>query len=121
MDFFPCINTVSFRKGGCVKLLIFVVVLSAALLAGCVTGGQIRSGIHQDMTKQQVVAALGRPDGVRTSGNYEALEYANRLISGWSWDRADYYVILKDGVVTSYGPGQVRQEGPKTLVLVPVR
>ncbi|EQD56705.1 hypothetical protein B2A_05132 [mine drainage metagenome] len=73
------------------------------------------------MTKQQVVAVLGNPDGVQTSGHYEALEYANRLISGWSWDRADYYVILKDDIVTAYGPGQVRQEQPGVLVLVPVR
>ena len=90
------------------------------LLSGCATGQVVRNDIRQGMTKQQVVAALGNPDGVQTSGNYEALEYANRLISGWSWDRTDYYVILNNNVVTSYGPGQVRQERPGVLVLVPV-
>jgi hypothetical protein len=49
--------------------------------------------------------------------------YTNRLISGWSWDRTDYTVILKDGHVVEYGPGQVRQREPNTgvLILVPTQ
>lgn len=101
------------------RKLLFILVI-AGFLSGCATGQVVRNDIRQSMTKQQVVAALGNPDGVQTSGSYEALEYANRLISGWSWDRADYYVILNNGVVTSYGPGQVRQERPGVLVLVPI-
>ncbi|MGH9437019.1 MAG: hypothetical protein ACRD22_03775 [Terriglobia bacterium] len=102
------------------KLLLFLIF--SISIAGCVTGQTVRSRLHEGMSKHQVIAVMGRPDGVRKSGNYEALEYANRLISGWSWDRADYYVILKENKVVSYGPGTVRQEQPNSnvLILVPV-
>lgn len=98
-------------------LLVFVVGL-----AGCTTGQTVRSRVHEGMSKQQVIAVMGQPDGVQKSGHYEALDYANRLISGWSWDRADYYIILKDDKVVSYGPGTVRHEGPcsNVLILVPI-
>jgi len=33
----------------------------------------------------------------------------------------DYTVILRGGHVIEYGPGQVRQDGPSMLVLVPVK
>ncbi len=61
------------------------------------------------------------PDGFQRSGTDEALRYSDRLISGWSWNRADYTVVLRDGHVSEYGPGQVRQERPCVLVLVPLR
>jgi len=32
------------------------------------------------------------------------------LISGWSWDRADYFAILKGDKVTEYGSGEVREK-----------
>jgi hypothetical protein len=63
----------------------------------CTTGdlmGDLRAG----MTKDQVLAVLGRPDGFAQSGSTEALTYSNRLMSGFSWDRADYHVILTSGV-----------------------
>jgi hypothetical protein len=56
------------------------------------------------------VGTLGRPDGFRTQGEYTVLKYTNRLISGWSWDRADYFVILKDDKGTEYGSGEVREK-----------
>ena len=99
---------------------LFFAFIATVLLSACATGQVVHNDINQGMTRQQVVEVLGRPDGVQTAGQYEAFEYANRLISGWSWDRADYYVVLQNGVVTSYGPGQVRQERPGVLVLVPV-
>lgn len=95
--------------------------LLLGVLAGCAMGQTVRNDIRIGMTKEQVIAVMGRPDGIRKSGESEALEYANGLVSGWSWDRADYYIILKDGKVTSYGPGEVRQESPGVLILVPVR
>ena len=63
---------------------------------------------------------MGKPDGVRQSDNYEALGYTNRMMSGWSWDRADDSVILRDGRVVEYGAGEVRQNNPaiSTLILV---
>lgn len=101
--------------------------LAAALgaaLSACTTG-QNFSDLSEGMTKEQVIAKVGRPDGFQRSGTYEALKYTNLFVSGWKWDRADYYVILKDDRVMAYGPGSVRQsDGPGgivTLVLVPLR
>jgi hypothetical protein len=68
------------------------------------------------MSKQQVIDILGRPDGFRSSEHYEALTYTNKFISGWSWDRENYVVILKDGSVVEYGAGEVRQNTPNTGV-----
>ncbi len=72
------------------------------------------------MSEGQVIAILGRPDGFQSAGDYEALKYANRLMSGWSWDRTDYHVILYQGRVVAYGNGEVRQDGPNVLMLVPL-
>ena len=98
------------------KLLVSLAI--ATMLSSCVTGDKVRQSIHEGMTKEEVISALGNPDGFKRAGDYESLSYTNRLISGWSWDRADYTVILKSGLVVEYGPGQVRQEGPNLLVLV---
>jgi len=92
----------------------------AGLTGGCVTG-QKMGDIHEGMSKSEVVSVLGNPDGYQRSGQYEALRYTDRLISGWSWNHTDYTVLLRDGRVSEYGSGQVRQEGPGVLVLVPVR
>jgi hypothetical protein len=102
------------------RLLSVVVVLH--VLSGCVTGERMQS-VHEGMWKDEVVSALGNPDEVQRIGEYEVLRYTNRLISGWSWDRTDYNVILRGGRVVEYGPGQVRQRDPNTdtLVIVPVR
>ena len=101
---------------------IIITIIFFMLLSGCVTGermGKMREG----MSKNEVLSILGNPDGFKRSGDYEALRYTNRLISGWSWDRADYTVILKSGRVVEYGPGQVRSRDPNSnvLILVPVR
>jgi hypothetical protein len=98
------------------RFVLFLVV--PLLLSGCVTGDRVREGIQEGMSKQQVISELGNPDGIQRSGEYEALLYTNRLISGWSWDRTDYTIILQNGRVTQYGPGQVRQNGPNMLILV---
>ncbi len=101
------------------KMLVSIAI-TATLMAGCITGDGIRN-LSPGMTRAEVIQTVGRPDGVQTSGEYESLSYANRLMSGWSWDRTDYFVILKNGVVTQYGNGAVRQEGPPgntVLVLV---
>jgi hypothetical protein len=79
----------------------------AVFLAACTTGEKM-ADVHEGMTKAQVISTLGQPDGFRRAGSTEALTYSDRLISGWSWDRADYQVILIDGHVTAYGPGAAR-------------
>ena len=96
--------------------------ISSLVLASCATGEQM-GGIREGLSKEEVINILGNPDGFQRSGEYEALRYTNRLISGWSWDRADYSVILKNERVVEYGPGQVRQRDPNvnTLILVPLR
>jgi hypothetical protein len=98
------------------------VLVATAVLMGCATGERMQS-VREDMSKDEVIRLLGNPDGFRRSGDYEALRYVNRLISGWSSARADYNVILRGGRVVEYGPGQVRQPDPHigTLILVPMR
>ena len=75
---------------------------------GCATGKKV-TRLSPGMSQADVVGTLGRPDGFRTEGDYTILKYTNRLISSWSWDRADYFVILKDDQVTEYGSGEVRE------------
>ncbi len=75
------------------KLL--AVILAIALTA-CATG-ELAQHLEEGMSKEQAISILGKPDGFQRSGEFEALKYTNRLISGWSWDRADYSVILRDG------------------------
>ncbi|MGC3872392.1 hypothetical protein ACPF7Z_03855 [Halomonas sp. GXIMD04776] len=104
------------------KRLLYVVFILAMALQGCATGEKAQN-LREGMTKAEVVSQLGQPDGFKRDGEYEALQYTNRLISGWSWDRTDYVVILKDGKLVEYGPGEVRQRDPSasTLVVVPVQ
>jgi hypothetical protein len=96
--------------------------VTATLLVACITGDQVAQ-LRPGMSKDDVLAKMGNPDGFRRANNTEALIYANRLMSGWSWDRADYVVLLEDGRVTQYGPGTVRQNSPNvgTLLFVPIR
>jgi hypothetical protein len=88
--------------------LVSTLALSAALLA-CVTGERMADH-PRGMSKDEVIAVLGNPDGFQRSGDYEALRYTNRLISGWSWDRADYNVTLRNGRVVEYGPARSGSE-----------
>ena len=92
----------------------------ALLLVGCTTGERVTT-LREGLTKAEVIETLGSPDGFQRNGEYEALRYSNRLTSGWSWDRADYSVILRNDRVVEYGPGPVRQRDPNTLILVPIR
>jgi hypothetical protein len=82
------------------------ILVSVLLIAACTTGEEM-SDIHDGMTKDQVVNTLGQPDGYSRQGSTETLKYADRLVSGWGWDRADYQVSLSGGHVFAYGPGPV--------------
>ena len=75
--------------------------------------------IEEGMSKEELLKLLGKPDGFKRDGDAETLTYANRMMSGWGWDRADYYVVLTDGKVSSYGTGEVRDRRPNTVVVVP--
>jgi hypothetical protein len=87
------------------------VLLSAFVVAACTTGEKMAQ-IHDGMSKDQVVATLGAPDGYSRDGNTEVLSYADRLISGWGFDRADYQVRLSGGQVIAYGPEPMRHDRP---------
>lgn len=103
------------------RVVLFLFASLVLFQSGCATGELVRGGVREGMSKPQVISELGNPDGFQRSGEYEALLYTNRLISGWSWDRTDYTIILQNGNVVQYGTGQVRQNGPNMLVLVPLR
>ena len=92
------------------------------ILAGCATG-ELMSRLRPGMPKQEVIQILGNPDGYQSRGEYEALKYSHRLVTGWAWDRADYFVILKDGRTVEYGTGEVRVKdvNSNVLFLVPLR
>ncbi len=77
--------------------------------------------LHPGMTKNEVVQVLGRPEGYKEVEGHEVFRYSNRLTSGWSWDRADYNVIFKNGRVVEYGAGEVRPKGSGVVVIVPLR
>lgn len=96
-------------------------IISVLFITACATGEIIRKNVQEGMTKSEITSLLGNPDGFQRNGDSEALLYTNRLISGWSWDRTDYTVILENGRVVQYGSGQVRQNSPNTLVLIPIR
>jgi len=103
------------------KKAIFIAVFF--VFTACATGERIVR-LDPGMSKNQVIEVMGRPDGFKAEGEYEVLRYTNRLISGWSWDRADYNVILKDGKLVEYGAGEVRtkQVGTSTILfLAPIQ
>jgi len=79
------------------------------LIASCITSEKM-SSLSPGMTKDQVISLHGRPDGYQAEGDSEVLRYTNKLVSGWPWDRADYYAILRGGKPVEYGAGQVRQD-----------
>ena len=89
------------------------------LLLGCTTGERT-SDVRPGMSQVEVENVLGRADGFQIAGDYVALKYVNRLISGWSWDRTDYVVILKNDKVVEVGNGEIRERnvgGVQTIFL----
>lgn len=79
--------------------------------------GPKMQNLREGMSEQEVIEQLGSPDGLLTDGDYRALKWSNQLMSGWSNDRAGYWVILREGRIVAYGPGEVRP-GPRPGVLV---
>lgn len=101
----------------------FLCVAIVILISACATGEHIVR-LEPGMSKDQVIEIMGRPDGFKAQDGYEVLRYTNRLISGWSWDKADYNIIMKDGKLVEYGAGEVRtkQVGTSTvLFIVPMK
>jgi hypothetical protein len=86
-------------------------------LAGCFHGEKI-STISPGSTIKEVYDVMGKQEGYRKIGDYEVYSYYNKLISGWSWDRADYHYIVKDGNVVEYGAGEIRQNQASGVVFI---
>jgi hypothetical protein len=101
---------------------LFVLILLLVSLIGCATG-ELMSRLRPGMSKDEVTNILGNPDGFQARSEYEAIKYSHRLVTGWAWDRADYFVILKDNKVVEYGTGEVRVKdvNSNVLFLVPLR
>jgi len=99
------------------RKMIYIAIV--VLISACATGERIVR-LDPGMTKGQVVEVMGRPDGFKAQDGYEVLRYTNRLISGWSWDRADYNIVMKDGKLIEYGAGEVRtkQVGTNTILFL---
>ena len=99
--------------------------LATLILASCATVENMRN-LREGLTKEEVITAAGSPNGFHRNGEYEALQYTDLLISGWSvfsglsWSRTDYTVILKNDRVIEYGPGKIikrkQNESPYTLI-----
>ncbi len=88
-------------------LMCCVLGLFLITIGGCTTGEKMPR-LSLGMSQAEVVRILGKPDGFKPDGDHKVLKYTNKLISGWSADRADYFVILKDDQVTEYGAGEIR-------------
>ena len=100
--------------------IIILIILTISFLMACAHGSKMQK-LRPDMTRQEVIKILGQPDGFKRSGDYESLKYANKLMSGWAYDRADYFAILKNGRLVEYGVGEVRVKDNNTIILVPVK
>jgi hypothetical protein len=83
-----------------------LVATTLILLVGCATGEKM-SSLRPGMTKAEAERVLGRPDGFEASGSQEAYKYSKRLMSGWSWDQADYVLLFENDRLVKYGPGTI--------------
>jgi len=97
-----------------------IAALAGMVVIGCTTGDRI-TGLREGMTPTQVTEVMGAPTGQQRSGNLLRYDYTNALISGWSWDRADYYAVFEDDKLVQWGTGEVRQNRPNaaTLTVIP--
>ena len=92
-------------------------------LTACTMGEQI-SDLQEGMSRQQVEGKLGKPDGFQRDGQLVRYQYTDRMISGWGWDRADYYAVFNDDRLVQWGTGDVREKaGPAVgaVFVVPTR
>jgi outer membrane protein assembly factor BamE (lipoprotein component of BamABCDE complex) len=89
----------------------------AIVSTGCQTTGHKITKIDVGASRDQVIATLGRPDSVRAVGDFEVLNYLDRHRTRVSMAHTDYAVVLKDGKVSQFGPGQVRRDGLHSVVI----
>lgn len=87
---------------------IIVAALASTVMIGCTTGERIAS-LREGMTPAQVKDVMGAPTGQQRAGHMLRYDYTNALISGWAWDRADFYAVVENDKLTQWGTGEVRQ------------
>lgn len=97
----PKINRSAWNAG--VKTLILALV-SVLILAACADTktSTLLNNIHMGMTREQVVSVMRLPpDRVSSISNIVYLHY--QLENHDAWGRGDYFILLRDGAVASYG------------------
>jgi len=94
------------------------VIILCVFIIGCATGKKVRMSIHEGMKQEDLKSQLGKPDGFKRVEEYTIYTYTNRLISGWSWDRTDYYFIFNGENLQEYGTGGVRVNRSNTRVIM---
>lgn len=85
------------------KKLAFLL-LGSAILCSCADTktSTLLNNIHVGMSKEEVVSAMKlAPDRVSSTSNLVYLHY--QLENHDSWGRSDYFILLRDGIVSSYG------------------
>lgn len=86
----------------------FFLAVLACTLGSCATGERM-GRVEEGMPKNEVRKAMGKEDQIDHLPNgFTAYLYRNRLMSGWSWDKTDYYVVFDPtDKVYSYGHGSI--------------
>ena len=65
------------------------------------------------MLEDRATSIMGKPDRVEKRGEYVVFRYEDRFIEYYpSYAKADYYVIVKNGLVVDLGMGEIRSELP---------
>jgi hypothetical protein len=87
--------------------------LIAVVVGGCVHGSSLEQ-VHAGMSREEVVALMGPPEGSTNTPGRECTFYTV-LKDFWSrvpWNMSDrYYVCFSDGKVENYGRADGRQSG----------
>ncbi len=91
------------------KVLIPLIIIA---LIGCATGDRVLR-LKKGMSEYRATKIMGKPDWVEKRGEYIVLRYEDRRVEYYpSYAKADYYVVVKNGIVVDYGMGEIRSELP---------
>ena len=89
----------------------FLVAVLLFALSGCAGSpifGERFTKIGPGMSAAEVKAVLGNPDGYEKQDQFELYQYTDRMVSGWGYDKGNYFVVLDSDKVTKYGIGSMR-------------
>lgn len=89
-----------------------LVLLMISALVGCATGDRVLR-LKKGMSEYRATKIMGKPDWVEKRGEYVVLRYEDRRVEYYpSYAKADYYVVVKNGLVVDFGIGKIRSELP---------